>query len=516
MTITYSNIYSDGTRDAAVDSAFDRALDELRHGEPFECLSWIGNERIGSNEWLDRQDPAHSGVVVSRCSVAGQEVVEKAVLAARVAWPDWRQRSMGDRMAVLSRAAELFRRDRIKLAARGSLETGKTRADALAEVDECAAILELYVRQLTAEAGYRVSMAPPAADSQAYVELRPYGVFGVVGPFNFPFAIPLGMAAAALVMGNTVVLKPSPMTPACGEALAEILFEAGVPQGALSLLFGCAETGRALTASPIDGMAFTGSAEVGLAMHAQLVQPPHSRPLIAEMGGKNPAIVTGRAADLKVAATAVARSAFGMSGQKCNACSRVVVTEDVYDDFLAHLVKVVEGLTVGDPGERGAFTGPVINDVALTRFEKIVAAARTEGRIAIGGKSNREEGFYAELTVVADLPYGHWVTREEHFLPVLTVTRVSDFGAALREANNVEYGLSAGIFTADEGERAEFLDVVEAGIVFVNNPGGATTGVWPGGQTMSGWKASGATGKGGFGPWYLQQYAREQSRTIYN
>ncbi|UNB53139.1 aldehyde dehydrogenase family protein [Mycolicibacterium sp. YH-1] len=515
MAITYSTIYSEGLQDSEVSAQFENALSSLRNDPTQDCSHWIGDERVTGGPWIERTDPARAGVVVSRCNVAGPDIVNRAVDTARAAWPSWRRTPIGDRVAIMRRAAKLFRRDRIALAALVSMETGKTRADALAEVDECAAILDLNVDQLTSNDAFRVTMVAPSDNSDAYVELRPYGVFGVIAPFNFPFAIPLGMAAAALVMGNSVVLKPSSLTPACGQALVRTLFAAGVPHGVLNLVYGSGDTGRALTSSTIDGMAFTGSAGVGLAMFAQLVRPPHSRPLIAEMGGKNPAIVTKHADDLDVAATAVARSAFGMSGQKCNACSRVVVTDDVYDEFLPKLVDAVERMTVGDPAEPTSFTGPVISEAALADFDRIVAAARADGRVVVGGGSERHVGSYAELTVVADLPAGHRLTRDEHFLPILTVTRVADFDAAIREANDVQFGLSAGIFSNDTAERARFLDEIEAGIVFVNNPGGATTGVWPGGQTMSGWKASGSTGKGGFGPWYLHQFAHEQSRTVF-
>lgn len=516
MAITYSTIYSEGLQDSVVSEQFDHALTELRAGRPRECSHWIGEVRLTDGPWVDRIDPARPGVVVSRSNVADRVVVGRAVDTARAAWPAWRRTPVAERAAALSRAAGLFRQNRVTLAALVSIETGKTRADALAEVDECAAILDLNVGQVESNDSFRVTMVAPSADSEAYVELRPYGVFGVIAPFNFPLAIPLGMTAAALLMGNSVVLKPSSLTPACGEALAETLFAAGVPHGVLNVIYGGgASTGRELTESSVDGMAFTGSADVGLSMLSHLVQPPHSRPLIAEMGGKNPAIVTGHAPDIQSAATAVARSAFGMSGQKCNACSRAVVTADVYDEFLSGLVDAVRGMPVGDPADPRAFTGPVISDTALATFDAIAAVARVDGRIAVGGESHRGNGSYAELTVVTDLPDRHWLARDEHFLPVLTVTRVPNFDAAIREANDIQFGLSAGLFSADQAERALFLDEIEAGIVFVNNPGGATTGVWPGGQTMSGWKASGSTGKGGFGPWYLHQFAREQSRTVF-
>jgi 1-pyrroline-5-carboxylate dehydrogenase len=233
------------------------------------------------------------------------------------------------------------------------------------------------------------------------------------------------------------------------------------------------------------------------------------------MGGKNPAIVTGSAADLDVAAQAVARSAFGMSGQKCNACSRVIITADTYDDFMERLCHASQEIRVGDPLERASFTGPVVSRIALDRFVASVATARTDGSVLAGG-GTADGGYYADCTVVGDLRTGHPLAREELFVPLLVATRVDDFADALAEANAVRFGLSAGLFSDDEGEQRRFLDEIEAGIVFLNTASGATTGVWPGSQTMAGWKGSGSTGKGGFGPYYLQQFAREQSRTFAN
>jgi 1-pyrroline-5-carboxylate dehydrogenase len=204
-----------------------------------------------------------------------------------------------------------------------------------------------------------------------------------------------------------------------------------------------------------------------------------------------------------------------MSGQKCNACSRAVVLDRVYDQFIDALVAEASKLEVADPSSSTAFTGPLVGERAAERFEDAVALARKDGRVVTGGGRSEGDGNFVELTVVDALDSGHPLTREELFAPILAIVRVPDFAAAISEANAVRYGLAAGVFTDDAAERDRFLDEIEAGIVFVNNPGGATTGVWPGNQTMTGWKSSGTTGKGGFGPYYLQQFVREQSRTIY-
>jgi 1-pyrroline-5-carboxylate dehydrogenase len=231
------------------------------------------------------------------------------------------------------------------------------------------------------------------------------------------------------------------------------------------------------------------------------------------MGGKNPAIVTAEA-DLDAAAEGIVASAFGFSGQKCSACSRAIVVDAVHDDLVERLRARTADLLVGDPADGDVYTGPVIDARAVARFDAAVAEAERDGTIVAGGGRPEGGGLYVEPTIVTDLPTGHRLTREELFVPLVTVTRVGSFTEALAEANAIDYGLTAGIFSRDEGEVARFLDEIEAGVVYVNRRAGATTGAWPGIQSFCGWKSSGSTGKGGLGPYYVQQFMREQSRTV--
>jgi 1-pyrroline-5-carboxylate dehydrogenase len=343
--------------------------------------------------------------------------------------------------------------------------------------------------------------------------LRPYGVFAVLAPFNFPVALAAGMSSAALAAGNTVVLKPSEEAPRCGDALARCYLDAGLPDGVFGLVHGGAATGAALAAGDVDGIAFTGSAAVGRALGRKLADGPYPRPVLAEMGGKNPAIVTANA-DLEKAAEGIARAAFGFSGQKCSACSRAIVAGEVHDELVERLAEIAGGYRIGDPSDREAQTGPVANAAAVERFEQAVAEAHRDGEPAVGGETLGGGGYFVAPTVVAGLPAGHRLTREELFLPFLTVTRVRDLDEALAEANAVPYGLTAGVFSEDESELERFLDEIEAGVVYVNRRAGATTGAWPGIQSFPGWKSSGLSGKGGLGPYYVQQFMREQSRTV--
>jgi 1-pyrroline-5-carboxylate dehydrogenase len=325
-----------------------------------------------------------------------------------------------------------------------------------------------------------------------------------------------GLAECVQAHGN-VVAAPGIERPWLGVAAAmgEVEQPAGEQQrrGVFNLVHGGPDTGRALVASTIDGVAFTGSAEVGRAIARAMQEGPYARPALTEMGGKNPAIVTA-SADLDTAAEGIARAAFGLSGQKCSACSRAIVVDAVHDELVERLADYTGTLRLGDPAEREAFTGPVVNQRAVTRFDGAVADARRDGPVVAGGERVPLPGHFVQPTVVAGLPRGHRLERDELFLPLVAVTRVRDVDEALVEANAPAYGLTAGVFAEDPAEQERFLDEIEAGVVYVNRRAGATTGAWPGSQSFCGWKSSGATGKGGLGPYYLPQFMREQSRTV--
>jgi 1-pyrroline-5-carboxylate dehydrogenase len=323
----------------------------------------------------------------------------------------------------------------------------------------------------------------------------------------------MGMASAALIAGNTVVFKPSEETPWTGAILEEIVRAADLPAGVFNLVHGGDATGRALTAAPVDGVAFTGSAAVGRAIARAMQDGPYARPALTEMGGKNPAIVTANA-DLDKAAEGVARAGFGLAGQKCSACSRAIVVDRVHDEFVERLAAWAERLPLGDPADRDAFLGPVVNEASVSRFAAAVSSAQRDGQIVAGGDRPDRPGHFVSPTVVSDLPHGHALERDELFLPFVTVTRVASLDDALTEANAPAYGLTAGIFSEDQAELDRFLDEIESGVIYVNRRTGATTGAWPGTQSFCGWKSSGSTGKGGLGPYYLAQFMREQSRTV--
>jgi len=504
--------YTTGERSAELDRAFESALAEVRASEPEPLAHLVGGRDVETGAVFEREDPSRRASVASRAREGG-ELAATAVERAREAQREWRRLPYEDRLALLRAAARLIDERKLELAAAVTMEAGKVRTESIAEVEEAIDLIETYCAQVEATDGLVHELGTLSAGERNTDVLRPYGVFGVIAPFNFPFALAFGMTSAALAAGNAVVLKPPEEAPRSGGAVALLLAEAGVPDGVISLVHGGPETGAALVGAGVDGIAFTGSAEVGRGIARRLAEGPFPRPVLAEMGGKNAAVV-GASADLDAAAEGIARAAFGFSGQKCSACSRAIVVDAVHDELVERLAAQAAAYTVGDPADADVATGPVVNAQAVERFERSVAAALADGRVAAGGRRAGDDGWFVEPTVVAGLPPGHALARDELFLPFLVVVRVPDFEAALAEANAVPYGLTAGVFSRDEAELDRFLDEIEAGVVYVNRRAGATTGAWPGIQSFCGWKSSGLTGKGGLGPYYVQQFAREQSRTV--
>jgi 1-pyrroline-5-carboxylate dehydrogenase len=265
----------------------------------------------------------------------------------------------------------------------------------------------------------------------------------------------------------------------------------------------------------VDGVVFTGSKAVGMRIHAGL-GAGWIKPCLLELGGKNAAIVMA-SADLDAAAEGVVRSAFSLQNQKCSATSRVYVHRAVAAPFMERVLERTRAMRMGDPSERDVFFGPVINERAVARYERAVAQARAEGVVLQGGARLTggifDRGHFVAPTV-ALLPLESTLFREELFVPFLAVGEVESLDQALTEANRVEYGLTAGIFSGEPAEVERFFDEIEAGVCYANKRTGATTGAWPGAQPFCGWKGSGSTGKGGCGPYYVAQFAREQSRTV--
>jgi 1-pyrroline-5-carboxylate dehydrogenase len=315
-----------------------------------------------------------------------------------------------------------------------------------------------------------------------------------------------------------VVFKPSDAAGLTGRLAVEALVAGGLPDGVLNLVQGGDEAGKALAShSRIDGIAFTGSNAVGMTILRHAAASTAMRPVLAEMGGKNPAFVAA-SADLSVAVSGVLRSAFGLSGQKCSAASKAYVAREIMEPFLDALADATDKLVVGDPRTRETFMGPVIDAAAVERFKAAAKDAAQSGSIVLGGEQLSSElfdrGTYVAPTIVTGLAADHRLNRDEIFLPFISVQPFDDLGEAIADANRSAFGLTAGIFTQDTGELDLFLNIIEAGVLYANRAAGATTGAWPGFQSFCGWKGSGTTGKGGLGSWYVPQFMREQSRTL--
>ena len=512
MKITYSTLSAENEE---LQTAFDAALERVRTQLGAEYPMIIGSEERSSDQTFEDRSPIDREVVVARFPVGTRRDVRDAVDAARDAFPAWSSTPWRERLAILRRAADIISERQFEYAALMAIEVGKNRLEALGDVEETADLLRYYSDEFEKADGFVKPLGSLSETEKTRSVLRPYGVFAVISPFNFPMALAGGPAGGAMIAGNTVVLKPSSDAPLMGWKFGEALRDAGLPSGVFNLVTGPGETvGAELEENPgIDGMVFTGSYEVGMKLYKSFTRD-YPRPIITEMGGKNPAIVTA-SADLDEAAEGVMRSAFGFDGQKCSANSRVYVERAVARDFVERLVEKTREISVGDPTERSTWMGPVINERALRTFSGAVEEARRDGgTVEVGGDVDAERGYFPTPTVVTGLPLDHRLFREELFVPFLLVGEVDSLDQALDEANGTPYGLTAGIFSRDDGEIGRFLDRIQAGVVYVNRRAGATTGAWPGIQSFGGWKGSGSSGKGGLGPYYVQQFLREQSQTI--
>ena len=457
--------------------------------------------------------------MVSRFPVGTRKDARDAIAAAQAAYPAWRDLGWRKRMEIMRRAADLISERQFDYAALMSFEVGKNRLEALGDVEETADLLRYYSDGMEQANGFVQPMGSLSPAEHTRSVLKPHGVWAVISPFNFPMALAGGPAAGALIAGNTVVLKPSSDAPLMAYKFCEALRDAGLPDGVFNLVTGPGETvGAELEENPgIDGMVFTGSYEVGMRLYTSFTRD-YPRPIITEMGGKNPSIVTATA-DLDEAAEGVMRSAFGFDGQKCSANSRVYVDRAVSGQFVEKLVEATRAIAVGDPTKRQNWMGPVINARAVEKFRAAVdEARRAGGTVAIGGEVLNDEetsrGHFPAPTVITGLPTGHHLFQDELFVPLLVVGEVGSLDEALELSNATDYGLTAGIFSRDEAEIKRFLDTIQAGTVYVNRRAGATTGAWPGIQSFGGWKGSGSSGKSGLGPYYVQQFLREQSQTV--
>lgn len=514
--VTYATLSTD---DDALHADYDRGIEAAR-GRLGRHHRFVvhGEERDGEpGGALEERSPIDGDLLIGTFATASPADVFDAVSAAQEHAPAWAATPWRERVASLLRAADLISERRSELSALMAMEVGKSRLEALGDVEESADLIRYYCHQMEQHDGFEQAMERLSAGEATFDVMRPYGVWGVISPFNFPMALSAGPLGAALAAGNTAVLKPAEQGVLTGLETVAILHEAGVPRGALHVVTGPGETvGAALVGDTrLGGVTFTGSCAVGMQISRSFTRD-WPRPAICEMGGKNPVIVT-RNADLDIAAEATMRSAFGLSGQKCSAASRAYIEHSVYDDFVERLVARTREIVAGNPLDRGVYLGPVIDASAVDRYLEAIDHARSAGRVLCGGERITEgalaRGFYVQPAVV-EVPDDSYLWTTELFVPLIALRRVDSTEEAIDRANDVAFGLTAGLFSRDRAEVTNFLERIEAGVVYVNRRAGATTGAWPGVQPFGGWKASGTGGKAGGGPYYIQQYLREQSRTV--
>jgi 1-pyrroline-5-carboxylate dehydrogenase len=479
-----------------------------------------GADRDASHH-ADRVSPIDTDLHLGEFALADAADVEAAMAAAHAAFPAWRATPVAERARLVRRVGDVMEERVYEIAAALTLEVGKNRMEALGEAQETVDFFRHYADDFESAGGYdRVLPDDPldGVKSHNRSTMRPYGVWAVIAPFNFPLALAGGPAAAALVTGNTVVVKCASDTPWAGRLLADCVRDAGLPPGVFNYLSGSgAEVGAAMVGDPrTAGVTFTGSVPVGMELVRKMAGGTYPRPCIAEMGGKNACIVTG-SADLDRAATGIARSAYGMGGQKCSALSRLYVDESVADVLIEKLQQQISAVSIGDPCLREHWLGPVVNRRAYEAYAGYVGQLRDGGATFLSGGHQLTEGdlargYYVE-PVLAEASVDHPLWKHEMFLPILMLHRVSGRDEAMRLANDSDMGLTAGVYGSDE-DVIWFHDNIEAGVTYANRAQGATTGAWPGYQPFGGWKGSGSTGKAIASFYYLAQYMREQSRTV--
>lgn len=510
--ITYSVLDADMSE---VHAAFDDGLSSARGKRGAVVPSWIDGEAVESGELLSSHSPI-DGALLCQAHAAPVSDLDRAIAAAKRAQREWAALPWQERVSTVRKAADLISARRMEFSAVMAMEVGKNRLESMGDVEESADLLRYYAGQLEAAEGFVTPLQPLSANEDVRSVLRPYGVFAVIAPFNFPAALSAGMSGGALLGGNAVILKPAEDTPWCTEYLYQCFADAGFPRGLFQVLHGRGEViGDALVRHKgIDGVAFTGSTAVGQHIF-RIMTEKRVKPVFMEMGGKNPAIVAADA-NLDDAVTGVYKSIFGLSGQKCSACSRVYVHNSLKDAFIEKMLAKVAEMKIGDPTDKDVYMGPVINAEAVARFEDAVARARKDGSVLCGGERLTEgalsAGHFVAPTLV-EVPRDHWLEKNELFLPFAMIAGFDDLDDAMARANDVDYGLTAGVYSADDATVDWFLDNIEAGCVYTNRAAGATTGAWPGVQAFCGWKGSGSTGKGGCGPYYVAQFMREQSHT---
>ena len=474
--------------------AFEKALAKVKGelGKTFPLV--IGREKIITEEKIVSINPGNVDEVIGVMSKGNKSYAEKAMQEALCAFEMWKKVKPRERAEYLLKAASLMRQRKHEFSAYMVYEAGKNWTEADADTAEAIDFLEFYAREMIrlSETAVHQPLYPTAGEADNKITYIPLGVGIVISPFNFPLAIMAGTTVAAIVAGNTVILKPADTTSVIAYKFIELMEEVGLPQGVVNFLPGDAlEVGEYLVEHPKTRfVSFTGSKKVGCRIyeHASIVQPGQIwlKRVIAEMGGKD-GIVVDETADIDAAAQAIVAAAFGYQGQKCSAGSRAIIVEAIYDELVQKIVGIAGLLKVGSPVQN-ASVGPVIDERALEKVMKYIEIGKKEGALLLGGNRTNEHGYYIEPTIFADVKQDAKIMQEEIFGPVLAISKVADWQEGIAVYNNTEYGLTGSFFSSNEGRIKYALENMHCGNLYINKKcTGALVGVHPfGGFNMSG------------------------------
>ncbi|MGG3804108.1 L-glutamate gamma-semialdehyde dehydrogenase [Metabacillus fastidiosus] len=471
----------------------------------------INGERISTKDKIVSVNPANHDEIIGTVSKATVELAEKAMKNADETFQTWRKTDPEMRSDILFRSAAIVRRRKHEFSALLVKEAGKPWNEADADTAEAIDFMEYYGRQMLAvKDGVKVESRPIEHNRFRYI---PLGVGVIISPWNFPFAIMAGMTAAAVVSGNTVLLKPASTTPVVAAKFIEVLEEAGLPAGVVNYIPGSgSEIGDYLVDHPRTRfISFTGSRDVGVRIYERAAKVHDGqiwlKRVIAEMGGKD-TIIVDLDCDLELAARSIVSSAFGFSGQKCSACSRAVVLEDVYDEVLARVIEITKNLTVGNTADQSYFMGPVIDQAAYDKITSYIEIGKKEGKLVAGGKGDDTEGYFIEPTIFADVDENARLMKEEIFGPVVAFCKAKSFDHAIQIANNTDYGLTGAVLSNNRTHIECAQDDFHVGNLYFNR---GCTGAIVGYHPFGGFNMSGTDSKAG-GPDYLLLHM--QAKTI--
>lgn len=477
--------------------AFEEALEAVRSqlGREYDLI--IGGERIRTEEKIRSINPSNLDETIGYVSRADRELAEKAMQAAVNKFEEWKAVSPEARARILFRAAAILRRKKHEFSAWMVYEAGKNWPEADADTAEAIDFLEFYGRQMIRLSERQPLTRIPGEDNELYY--IPLGVGVIIPPWNFPLAIMVGMTTAAVVAGNTVVLKPASNTAVIAAKFMEILQEAGLPDGVVNYVPGPGgEVGEYLVKHPLTRfISFTGSRDVGLRINELAAQTAPGQKwlkrVIAEMGGKD-SIIVDKDADLDLAVRAIVTSAFGFSGQKCSACSRAIVLEDVYEEVLNKVVEKTKQLQVAEAKSFGVDMGPVIDESAYRKILEYIEIGKKEGRLVTGGGKAEGNGYFIQPTIFADVSPDARIAQEEIFGPVLAFIKAKDFDDALRIANNTEYGLTGSVISRNRANLEKARTEFHVGNLYFNRK---CTGALVGAHPFGGFNMSGTDSKAG-------------------